>query len=97
MNNDSDNGFSDASFKAFLLTFSPADTIKCPKCLGVLDAFSEIKSTKMVREWPCCLENHNEASVKHYHMCINLASAHHWKTAKKLFCNYHGISVKIFN
>ena len=94
---DSEKEFqNEGSRRSFLLTYSQANLEKFPNCESfanaIVSAFNDRKSTKSLKEWACCIENHKD-SGKHYHMSVNLSGPRRWKPIRDLIYTRHGISV----
>ena len=80
--------------RSYLLTYAQAGIQKFPNCLTfsecILDAFTNGKSSRTLKKWPCCMEDHDDGG-KHYHMVLNLSGKRIWRPIKNCIYNRHKI------
>jgi len=85
-----------ANRRQYLITYSKANMLKFPTrnsfAIAVLNSFS-LSGKVVVQQWACCLEEHENTSGQHYHMCIKLSGPKRWNPVKKYLTEKHAITV----
>ena len=81
--------------RTYLVTYSRADLGKFPtrQSFGeqVVAYFNEGSSKVTVEHWACCMENHENTSAVHFHLCLKLSGPKRWKSVKDKMTKNHGV------
>ena len=66
-----------ANRRTYLVTYSKADLVKFPTRQGfgevITEGFNYGNGKVEVQYWACCLEQHENTSGQHYHVCVKLS------------------------
>lgn len=86
----------DVCRRTFILTYSQADLQRFPDCASfarlIQRAFASVKSSREIREWACCKEEHQDGG-SHYHMALNLSGTRRWNPIRRHIYENHGVAV----
>ena len=79
-----------------LITYSRADLVKFPTSQSfgeaVVSCFHNSRKVT-VDYWACCLEEDENTSGQHYHVCVKLSRPKRWNPVKNLLKERHNITV----
>ena len=82
--------------RQYLVTYSKANMTNFP----MRETFEEAVVTSftlsgkvIVQHWVCCLEEHENTSGQHYHMCVKLSGPKRWNPVKNHLMPNHQIVV----
>ena len=82
--------------RQYLVTYSKADMNKFPTresfAGAIVNSFT-LSGKVLVQHWACCLEEHENTSGQHYHMCIKLSGPKRWSPVKNKLSSTYGIVV----
>lgn len=82
--------------RQYLVTYSKANMIKFPTresfAEAVVNSFT-LSGKVVVQHWACCLEEHENTSGQHYHMCVKLSGPKRWSPVKNKLSSTYGIIV----
>ena len=82
--------------RQYLVTYSKANMTKFPTretfAEAVVNSFT-LSGKVTVQHWACCLEEHENTSGQHYHMCVKLSGPKRWNPVKNHLMSNHEIVI----
>ena len=82
--------------RQYLVTYSKANITKFPSrenfTEAVVNSFT-LSRKVTVQHWACCLEENENTSEHHYHMCVKLSGPKRWSPVKNHLMSNHQIVV----
>ena len=79
--------------RVYLITYTNANTELYNRekfCTTVIEAFKAVTRGGSVKQWACCMEQH-ENGAYHFHMCVLLNNLQCWIKVKKYITERYGI------